>query len=209
MSCCHWTQVHFVEKVLHPSVAFLHCIVVQKVCWTIKLFLAFFCIKDSCQLLMDQIKPKVYFSKFKMKFFSRELKLTYEHVNDFIYKWTQHLKWNSLRRSWVQITLNQEHFILFWLKLYKLNISNIEKSDQYQTGLKNHPGISVALIYLTQAWKALNFLTKFMLRLNPMRLASQVVEADLALYLGSKLKLEQEEGLKGEITNVSFLPYNK
>ena len=35
-----------------------------------------------------------------------------------------------------------------------------------------------------------------MLRLNPERLASQDVEADLALYLGTKLKLEQEEGLK-------------
>ena len=48
-----------------------------------------------------------------------------------------------------------------------------------------------------------------MLRLNLERLATQVVRADRALYLGSKLKLEQEEGLKGEITNVSFLPYNK
>ena len=48
-----------------------------------------------------------------------------------------------------------------------------------------------------------------MLRLNPDRLDTQGVMADLALYLGSKLKLEQEEGLKGEITNVSFLPYNK
>ena len=36
----------------------------------------------------------------------------------------------------------------------------------------------------------------FMLRLNPKGLATQVIRADLALYLGSKLKLEQEEGLK-------------
>ena len=36
-----------------------------------------------------------------------------------------------------------------------------------------------------------------MLRLNPERLVTQVVGADLASYLGSKLKLEQEEGLKG------------
>ena len=36
-----------------------------------------------------------------------------------------------------------------------------------------------------------------MLRLNPERLATQVVRADLASYLGSKLKLEQEVGLKG------------
>ena len=36
-----------------------------------------------------------------------------------------------------------------------------------------------------------------MLRLNPERLDTQVVKADLALHLGSKLKLEQEEGLKG------------
>ena len=35
-----------------------------------------------------------------------------------------------------------------------------------------------------------------MLRLNPDRLDTQGVMADLALYLGSKLKLEQEEGLK-------------
>ena len=37
----------------------------------------------------------------------------------------------------------------------------------------------------------------FMLRLNQEGMATQVVSADLALYLGSKLKLEQEEGLKG------------
>ena len=36
-----------------------------------------------------------------------------------------------------------------------------------------------------------------MLCLNPERLDTQDVRADLALYLGSKLKLEQEEGLKG------------
>ena len=35
-----------------------------------------------------------------------------------------------------------------------------------------------------------------MLRLNPDGLDTQVERADLALYLGSKLKLEQEEGLK-------------
>ena len=35
-----------------------------------------------------------------------------------------------------------------------------------------------------------------MLRLNPEELATQVIRADLASYLGSKLKLEQEEGLK-------------
>ena len=44
-----------------------------------------------------------------------------------------------------------------------------------------------------------------MLRLNPERLATQVVRADPALYLRSKLKLEQEEGLKG----VSFLFYDE
>ena len=48
-----------------------------------------------------------------------------------------------------------------------------------------------------------------MLRLNRSRLVTQVVRADLASYLGSKLKLEQEEGLKGVLTGVSFLPYNK
>ena len=48
-----------------------------------------------------------------------------------------------------------------------------------------------------------------MMCLNPERLDTQVVKADLALYLGSKLKLEQEEGLKGVLTGVSFLPYNK
>ena len=36
-----------------------------------------------------------------------------------------------------------------------------------------------------------------MLCLNPERLATQVIMADLALYLGSELKLEQEEGLTG------------
>ena len=35
-----------------------------------------------------------------------------------------------------------------------------------------------------------------MLRLNLERLAIQVVRADMASYLRSKLKLEQEEGLK-------------
>ena len=44
-----------------------------------------------------------------------------------------------------------------------------------------------------------------MLRLNLERLAAQVVEADPA----SKLKLEQEEGLKGVLTGVSFLPYSE
>ena len=48
-----------------------------------------------------------------------------------------------------------------------------------------------------------------MLRLNPEGLATQVIRADLALYLGSKLKLEQEEGLKGVLTGISFLPYNE
>ena len=48
-----------------------------------------------------------------------------------------------------------------------------------------------------------------MLRLNPERLDTQVVSADLALYLGSKLKLEQKEGLKGVLTGVSFLPYSE
>ena len=48
-----------------------------------------------------------------------------------------------------------------------------------------------------------------MLPLNPEKLATQVVRADLASYLGSKLKLEQEEGLKGVQTGISFLPYNK
>ena len=38
-----------------------------------------------------------------------------------------------------------------------------------------------------------------MLRLNPERLATQDVKADLASYLGSKLKLEQEEGLRGDL----------
>ena len=45
-----------------------------------------------------------------------------------------------------------------------------------------------------------------MLRLNPEWLDTQVVRADLALYLGSKLKLEQEENLKGVLIGVSFLP---
>ena len=35
-----------------------------------------------------------------------------------------------------------------------------------------------------------------MLCLNPERLDTQVVRADLTLYLGSRLMLEQEEGLK-------------
>ena len=48
-----------------------------------------------------------------------------------------------------------------------------------------------------------------MLCLNPERLDTQVVKADLALYLVSKLKLEQEEGLKGVLTGVSFLPFNE
>ena len=48
-----------------------------------------------------------------------------------------------------------------------------------------------------------------MLRLNLERFAVQVVEADPALYLGSKLKQEQEEGLKGVLTGVTFLPYNE
>ena len=46
---------------------------------------------------------------------------------------------------------------------------------------------------------------QYMLRLNPERLVTQVVRADLASYFGSKLKLEQEEGLKG----VSFLFFNE
>ena len=52
-----------------------------------------------------------------------------------------------------------------------------------------------------------------MLRLNQERLVTQVImvtqviRADLSLYLGSKLKLEKEEGLKGVLTGVSFLPY--
>ena len=48
-----------------------------------------------------------------------------------------------------------------------------------------------------------------MLRLSLERLATQVKSADLASYLGSKLKLEQEEGLKGVLTGISFLPYNE
>ena len=45
-----------------------------------------------------------------------------------------------------------------------------------------------------------------MLRLNPERLATQVIRADLAF---TKLKLEQEEGLTGFLTGISFLPYIK
>ena len=54
-----------------------------------------------------------------------------------------------------------------------------------------------------------------MLCFNPERLdtqvimVTQVIRADLSLYLGSKLKLEKEEGLKGVLTCVSFLPYNE
>ena len=48
-----------------------------------------------------------------------------------------------------------------------------------------------------------------MLRLNLERLATQVVRADLGLYLGSKLKLEQEEGLTGVFVSVSLLTSNK
>ena len=48
-----------------------------------------------------------------------------------------------------------------------------------------------------------------MLRLNPKRLATQVVRADLASYLGYKLKLEQEEGLTGVLVSVSLLTSNK
>ena len=48
-----------------------------------------------------------------------------------------------------------------------------------------------------------------MLCLNPERLATQVVRADLALYTRSKLKLEQEEGLKCVLTGTSFLSYNE
>ena len=44
-----------------------------------------------------------------------------------------------------------------------------------------------------------------MLRLNPGRLDTQGVRADLALYLGSKLKLEQEEGLTCVLASVSLL----
>ena len=47
-----------------------------------------------------------------------------------------------------------------------------------------------------------------MLRLNPVRLATQGVRADLALYLGFKLKLEQEESPKC-VLGISFLPYNE
>ena len=46
-----------------------------------------------------------------------------------------------------------------------------------------------------------------MLRLNLEGLATQVVRADLASYLGPKLKLEEEKGLKGVLTGISFLPY--
>ena len=48
-----------------------------------------------------------------------------------------------------------------------------------------------------------------MFRLKPERRSAQVVEADLALYIGSKLKLEQGEGLKGVLTGVSFIPYSE
>ena len=49
-----------------------------------------------------------------------------------------------------------------------------------------------------------------MLRLNLERLATQVVRADLTLYLGSKLKLEQEEGLKGDLkVYLFYLKRNK
>ena len=39
-----------------------------------------------------------------------------------------------------------------------------------------------------------------MLRLKP-EVDAQVVESDLALYLGSKLKLEQEERLRSKFTS--------
>ena len=43
-----------------------------------------------------------------------------------------------------------------------------------------------------------------MLRLNPEGLATQVVRADLASYLRYKLKLEQEEDLKGILKDYLF-----
>ena len=61
----------------------------------------------------------------------------------------------------------------------------------------------------TPGFFPVEFLVKLivMLHLKPERLSAQVVRSDSALYIGSKLKLEQEEGLTGVLTGVSDLPF--